>query len=252
MPLNPEILKSVRDGYDIFIETGTYKGDGVIRAFNENFSDIYSIEFSDYHYNLCRKKFANYSKIHLYKGDSAAILGNILQEIDKKAVIFLDAHYCGDDVTGLSEVWIPIKDELNAIKDSGINNHAIIIDDLSVMDNSHFDLKTKKWAGAPGLDVVLDILVKINPNYEITALINENQIIAIPTTERVAEDCKGRILSRLFDTRLAEKVKIINSLRNKLKNFNIQYDEFEFRTDLNYLEDIKMKLSNKLKESNNN
>lgn len=260
MPLYPNIIENIKGNSNTFIETGTYLGGGIETAKRVGFRDIYSIEFSDFYYNKCKEKYQTDREIKLYKGDSSMLLRQILKNINHQCVFFLDAHYCGDDTTGLSNVWIPIKNELESIKNHSIKNHIIIIDDLSVMDNSHFDLKTQKWAGAPGLDVVLDLLININPNYNIQALVNENQIIAIENNNiNIAEysdnlegeKCKKTILNKLFDTRLKEKQKIIKSLCKKLDTLNILYNDIDIdinSKNLNYLEKIKMLLSNKMCE----
>ena len=42
---------------DIFIETGTYKGDGVQKALQNGYKQVYSIELDDTLYNLCNNHF---------------------------------------------------------------------------------------------------------------------------------------------------------------------------------------------------
>ena len=46
----------------IFIETGTYNGDGVVKALEYGFEQIYSIEIDKDRYEYCKKKFVNRSR----------------------------------------------------------------------------------------------------------------------------------------------------------------------------------------------
>jgi hypothetical protein len=246
MPLYSNIVKDIKSNYKIFIETGTYMGNGVQTAYNLGFKNIYSIEFSDYYYNYCIQRFKDYHNIHLYKGGSATLLNEILQNITEPSVIFLDAHYCADGVTGLDNVWIPIKEELEAIKNNKIKEHIIIIDDMMAMDNTHFDAKTGKWAGAPGIDKVINLLIDINPNYEIIPLIKEDQLIAIPKNNTNI-NYKTQILDLLFEKRLNEKRKVAKELYGLVLKKNIPCNNINF--DINNIEElelIKMNLSIKL------
>ena len=51
----------------------------------------------------------------MHQGDSGVKLKDVLDTIIVRSLIFIDAHYCADDVTALGEVWIPVINEMKAI-----------------------------------------------------------------------------------------------------------------------------------------
>lgn len=245
MPLFANVFPNTRN---ILIETGTYKGEGVRKALNMGFQEIHSIELYEKLHKENVNKFKNNSNVHLYQGDSGIILQKVMDTINQPCVIFLDAHYCGvGSESGLGEVWIPIKKELLTIKNHPINTHTIIIDDLNAMDNSHYDKTSGKWVGSPGLNFILDILVEINPNYEIKAYLKENQLVAVPTENDVALGCKENILQLLKETRIQEKRKIVSTLLKQINEKGLKTDiQLEDNLSLEQLEERKINLSNLL------
>ena len=82
------------DDYDVFVETGSYRGFS-IDYFKNMFSEIHSIELARKWYEFCRDKFANHPHIHLYHGSSVDVLPQVLGQIHEPVIVFLDAHYSG-------------------------------------------------------------------------------------------------------------------------------------------------------------
>lgn len=128
MPLTKELLK--RYAYnDVFVETGTWTGDGVEKACQVGFREIHSIEVQESVYRSACKKFKNFNNIILYLGDSGEILANVIKDINKRITFWLDAH----DANLKKEVKYnktPLLFELEAISRHPIKNHTIIIDDI--------------------------------------------------------------------------------------------------------------------------
>ena len=153
----------------IFIETGTYNGDGVVKALESGFEQIYSIELDEERYQYCKEKFFDNDNVEILLGDSGKVLPELLKKIDKKVTFWLDAHYCGDGAT-LGEKWCPLKEELNGIKNHLIKEHIILIDDWRCMDNTHIDIRTNKEVGFLGKTNCIKILKEINNNYQIDFL----------------------------------------------------------------------------------
>lgn len=121
MPLTKELLK--RYAYnDVFVETGTWTGDGVEKACQVGFSEIYSIEVQESVYSSACKKFKNFNNIILYLGDSGEILADVIKDINKRITFWLDAHS--------NNFNSPLLKELEAISLHPIKNHTIIIDDV--------------------------------------------------------------------------------------------------------------------------
>lgn len=118
--------------YNIFVETGTFRGE-MVEAMRKKFKKIYSIELADVLYERAREKFGKYSHIRLLHGDSAVELPKILTEIDEPAIFWLDAHYSGGE-TARGETNTPIEREIRAIFAHPIKNHVILIDDAGDFD----------------------------------------------------------------------------------------------------------------------
>lgn len=158
-------LKKYRNEYNVFIETGTYNGDGVQAALNAGFSSIYSIELDPTRHKSCVNRFAEMkTNVHILCGDSSTTLPTLLQHIKEPAVFWLDAHYCNDDAK-IGDKWTPLKEEMDAIARHPIKTHTIIIDDWRCMDNQHVDKRTQREVGFPGKENCLARLREINPEY---------------------------------------------------------------------------------------
>ena len=114
---------------DIFIETGSFMGDGIQQALDAGFKKVISIELSDKYYEHCINKFNSDSRVTIVRGDSYKVLPDIIRDIDCKITFWLDGHHsCGD--TALGDYWAPLMQELEVIKNHKRNDHTIIIDDM--------------------------------------------------------------------------------------------------------------------------
>ena len=72
-----------RDDKNIFIETGTCAGSGVLAAQSVGFTNIHTIEICNSRdYDIACNKFNGKENVNMYFGDSADILGNILNSIN--------------------------------------------------------------------------------------------------------------------------------------------------------------------------
>lgn len=111
----------------IFVETGTCRG-SMIEATKRSFKKIYSIELDNALFESAVKRFEQYSHISLHIGDSGEVLPRILDQIDKPALFWLDAHYSGG-ITAKGKLETPIVQEINSILGHKIPNHVILIDD---------------------------------------------------------------------------------------------------------------------------
>lgn len=76
----------------IFVETGTCDG-GTLGGVYEAFDECHSIELSGYYYQDSMRRFKGIRKIHLYHGNSAYVLPEILSKLPDVPLLFwLDAH----------------------------------------------------------------------------------------------------------------------------------------------------------------
>jgi hypothetical protein len=154
MPLINELLKYSNEN---FVETGTYKGESVELALNNGFKNIYSIELSQVFYYDCVKKFINNQNVKLFQGNSRYDLHKIIKNINSPITFWLDGHWSGVPNVGCDkDILCPVIYELEQIHDHHLNTHTIMIDDIRLMDGSHF-LVTK--------EEICNKILEINPNY---------------------------------------------------------------------------------------
>ena len=114
----------------IYIETGTYRGDGIKKVLHE-YTTIHSIELSQKWYDYNIKLYKSYPHVKLHHGDSKKVLVELLATITEPVTIFLDAHYSGHkDQYGEEET--PLLFELEILKKRPYDD-IIIIDDCRML-----------------------------------------------------------------------------------------------------------------------
>ena len=159
MPFIDELLKYKNE---VFLETGTYQGDTVLKIANSDsfkFAEIISLELSKDFFKQCTERFKNEKRIHIYSANSKTDLWDILRDIPVEITFWLDSHWSGVPNVGCdSETKCPVLFELEQIKKHPIKSHVIIIDDIRLMDGDHFPVT---------LPEILNKLYEINPLYKI-------------------------------------------------------------------------------------
>ena len=143
---------------DVFVETGTYTGAAVRTALACDFKEIRSVELHKPFYDSCVKSFANEPRVHLYHGDSALKMFDMIRDIDTTITFWLDGHI--EVGVPYGKKPIPVLDELDAISRHHIKTHTILVDDRRVMG-------TNVWFGITEEQVIEGIL-KVNKNYKIS------------------------------------------------------------------------------------
>lgn len=156
MPISLETLKKYKSS-NIFIETGSYLGEGIELALDAGYNEIYSIELSEKYYNHCTEKFKNNKKINLYLGESEKKLSDILSRINVKCDFWLDAHFSMGD-TALGDKICPLYEELDLILKNK-DCHTVLIDDVRFMD-------TDWWQGVSKKEIISKFK-SINDKYKI-------------------------------------------------------------------------------------
>lgn len=156
MPANINIFKRYANN-TIFIETGSYAGDGIKDAIFAGFKEIHSIELAEKYYYYCKEYFKHINWVNLYLGDSTQQLPEILNRIDSPVTFWLDAHYSGGDTTFANSLT-PLMRELDIIGGHKIKTHTILIDDLR-------EWKVDYPAIGFGLDNIKNKILEINSNY---------------------------------------------------------------------------------------
>lgn len=163
----------------VFVETGTYVGDGVQAALDFGFEEIHSIELGRELYEHCCRRFSGDDRVHIHHGDSATVLGPVISGITRRITFWLDGHFHPygiqrkDNVTksawgkspcdcrdpGKCPHWSPLFRELSAIANHVRNDHTILIDDVREFRTVHYEGDIEK---------VKKTLLGINGAYEFT------------------------------------------------------------------------------------
>jgi hypothetical protein len=120
-----EFLKSLK-ATDIFIETGTFKGETAAWA-AQIFSRVITIEGLEENYLESKRNLAHLNHVECFHGDSRDVLPQVLEQIGGKPALFwLDAHWMPGAFGKSAEC--PIFDELKYIRKTS-PDHIILIDD---------------------------------------------------------------------------------------------------------------------------
>lgn len=142
--------------HPVFIESGTFLGDGVLMALEAGFQKIYSVEISHNLHQRCCQRFQGDPRVHLYLGDSTEIFKEILLGLHERATFWLDGHY-SEGITEKGKTNTPILQELALIASHPIKNHTILIDDVRQFGTADFDYIS--------LGQIVDAIKQINPDY---------------------------------------------------------------------------------------
>lgn len=141
----------------IFVETGTFGGDGIQKALNAGFEEVRSMDIDEGLLKDARRRFSGDSRVHIHLGDSGTRLSDIIDDITEPVTFWLDAHNGFPDPNAVGVKNTPLMQELEQIKQHPIKTHTILIDDMHCCDTLLFDYLSKA-------DIVAKVL-EINPNY---------------------------------------------------------------------------------------
>lgn len=119
-----------------YVETGTYKGDGVQQVLRE-YEQIHSMELSEHWYYHTVLRYFMEPHVHLWCGDSALYLPSILQELQEPITIYLDAHYSGPDTANCDYGGTALLQELGLLRQRAFDD-IIIIDHVSLFGKKGF------------------------------------------------------------------------------------------------------------------
>jgi hypothetical protein len=156
-----------KTGYNILVETGTYKGD-MILAQLDSFEKIYSIELSRALFEGAKKRFQKNQKVVLLQGNSGEVITKVLKELEEPAIFWLDGHYSGG-ITATTEKHSPINEELEALIANNDFQHIILIDDARIFNGEH---------GYPTIEEISELTDKYFPGYHFS--VDEDIIRLIP------------------------------------------------------------------------
>ena len=129
--------KSGRSPTDIYVETGSYKGNGIARLLDGGapYSHIHTIELAKQWYDHCTLRFNDNGRITIHHGNSTDVLPKLIGDGDlaeTPITFFLDGHY-----SGKPEQWgneeTPLLHELDIIAARNVAGDIVIIDDCRML-----------------------------------------------------------------------------------------------------------------------
>src|SRR5437763_3899573 len=139
-----------RFGSRILVETGTLFGD-MLAAVARHFDELHSIELSPSLFEQAKLRFSRKKHVHLYNGDSATVLPQIVSALSGPALFWLDAHYSGG-ITARGAIDTPIVEELRCILGRDRHRHVVLIDDARCFDRGDKDY--------PSIDAVRALILQ--------------------------------------------------------------------------------------------
>jgi hypothetical protein len=120
----------------VLVETGTYTG-RMVYAMLDRFEEIYSIELDPTLAAKAAERFAAYRHVHIIQGESSRVLPQVLKDVARPCLFWLDAHYSGG-ATAKADLETPIMRELAVILNhEAAAHHVVLIDDARCFDGTH-------------------------------------------------------------------------------------------------------------------
>lgn len=118
-----------------FVETGTHLGDTLAAIAQDPSLTAVSVELDGAYFDAARERFGSYPNVALLKGDSGALMPQIVSQLQHPALFWLDGHYSGG-ITAKGALATPVSAELQAVLSSQVHGHVILIDDARCFDGT--------------------------------------------------------------------------------------------------------------------
>lgn len=176
-----ELVLWARDAFGIraFVETGTNRAQTSVWA-SRHFANVVTIEGQESLYRAATAAHGHNANLEFLHGDSRALLGPALSKLAAPALLWLDAHWCGEDTFGPT-AECPLLDELDRVNESP-RDHVILIDDARLfVAPPPLPHSFEDWPGL--LEIGSKLSQGPTPRY---AVIFEDVIVAVPLGKRKA------------------------------------------------------------------
>lgn len=145
-----------RHGIEILVETGTFEGE-MSRKCREAFGEIHTIELDVGLAERAARRLGRWPWIHVYTGDSAALLPALLARIESPILFWLDGHYSGVGTAhGAKET--PLGEEIDAIAARGRIGDVVLVDDVRFLGTGAY----------PSAENLRLRLAKAHPGYRLS------------------------------------------------------------------------------------
>ncbi|GEJ55649.1 hypothetical protein [Anaeromyxobacter diazotrophicus] len=125
------VLRFASPRRQAFVETGTFYGD-LLQLVRDRFEVLHSIELSPGLARRAARRFASEPRIHVHQGDSGELLGPLLRELARPAVLWLDGHYSGP-LTARGATDTPLLREIDSALRYGTPEDVLLADDARLL-----------------------------------------------------------------------------------------------------------------------
>jgi len=181
MPIAADVLKCFVN--PVFVETGTFRGGGIMTALSVGFERAYSADIDTRATRATRRicDQEGLSNVELFTKPSPLFLGEVIPQITEPITFWLDAHPGGYD---LNPDNCPVWDELKVISKLCQVPYTILIDDMRCFKPVNY---------AKLLDAVNEIFISTDPDWRVHCVDGtENRardILLICRTADIPEGC---------------------------------------------------------------
>ncbi len=142
-------------GLEVFVETGTYKGD-TLAVMRPHFESLFSCDLSPALSNAARHRFEGDDRIHLSCcGSPAFLVGLPFDKRDARCLYWLDAHWCSGENTAGEASQCPLLEEIDAIGE--LNGSSV----LWIDDARYFLAPPPKPLVCEGWPMFTDLMVRL-------------------------------------------------------------------------------------------
>ena len=122
---------------DVFIETGTYRGESLSYACGMGYKELHSCDIVPAYVENARRMFAEDARVHIHLGSSPEVLQRIIDP-HRATTLWLDAHFQATNPEEVNEDYgeCPLMAELKVI--FGFKWHiwpCVLIDDSRMFDH---------------------------------------------------------------------------------------------------------------------
>lgn len=147
---------------DTLIELGSCYGRSIQNALDAGYKRVKSVEAKEEYYLHCKKIFKDNPNVELFLGKSIDCLNQMLSDIDKPCVFWIDSHVSGEASAGYQD-W------LEKGLESDYHQHTAIQKELKIIlphRNDHILLIDDQNGYHADGQVYMDLILSANPNYK--------------------------------------------------------------------------------------
>jgi len=172
MPINSTFMSELCQFFkpDVFIATGTFSEHLAILA-SKFFKEVHCIEIAaDLYQPLSFEEMKGKNNIYIHH--SASVLKNLLPDIKGRIMFWLGTNETAI-ITNKSKTNYPIIEELQVIKDSGIKDSIILINNLRYFQpiiTQEIEASGNKERKYPDIQLALELISKIDTTYKCAIL----------------------------------------------------------------------------------